>query len=126
LPFVLRIKNSDYAYVPLCSTPPDVARPLAAVIVMERKPDGVPSLSRITRSSVALSAILPHAYCFSTRDSAANRSLMSNYLNLVGGVAIYALHFPPGLEGVPAIIELLESTLGLPRSMEARSTVCAE
>lgn len=126
LPFVLRTGDSAGGYVPLGTQPSGAPRPLAALVIMERA-TSARDIRRITRSSAALSSVLPHAYCFSTCDSAANRALMSNYLNLIAAVPVYLLRFPAGLDGIAATIELLESTLKLRRPIEsAARTACAE
>lgn len=111
LPFVLRVGEGKRAYVSLPTDGLRAARPLAAVIVMERCTDAAPSLGRITLSSEVLPLVLPHAYCFSTRESAANRSLISNYLSLVAKLQLHRLRFPADIQLLPAVTRLIEAAL---------------
>jgi hypothetical protein len=118
LPFVLRIGGGARSYVPLAKSSWGAPRKLLGIVVMDRSSDGAPSLTRIARSSVALSAILPHAFCFSTRDPDANRSLISNYLTLVAKVPFHELRFPARRELIPSTITLLEAALRLKSGVE--------
>jgi hypothetical protein len=113
LPFILRIGKTSARYVPLATEPSGVERPLSAVVIMERSGKGPASLTRIAPSSAALSAILPHAYCFSTRDLAANRSLVLHHLALVAAVPVYQLRFAAGRELVSGTRGLVEAILRL-------------
>jgi hypothetical protein len=124
LPFVLRVGDAASRYVPLASDSLEEHRRLNAVIVMARSQAQAPSLHRVTRSSVALTSILPHAYCFSTRDRMANRSLISNYLALLAAVPLYQLNFPDRLQLLPTIVELLANTLKLRPGTEQTVSAC--
>jgi hypothetical protein len=124
LPFVLRVGNSA-KYLPLATRASGVERPLAAIIVMERSSARDPLLTRIAPSSAALSAVLPHAYCFSMRDRMANRSLIANHLALVAALPVYRLAFPPRREVLSATIALLEATLQLRPRREFEATAAA-
>jgi hypothetical protein len=118
LPFVLRVGERARDYVPLASDSQGKHRPLKAVVVMARSQEPGPVLCRIERASVALTSILPHAYCFSTRDRLANRSLISNYLALLDAIPLYHLSFPDRPELLPAIVDLLSGTLALRPALE--------
>jgi hypothetical protein len=123
LPFVLRIGGATRSYVPLAASERGAPRKLLGVVVMDRSSEGAPTLNRIARSSTALSSILPHAFCFSTRDPDANRSLISNYLTLVAKVPFHELRFPARRELIPTTIALLEAALDLRSGIESPLTV---
>jgi hypothetical protein len=113
LPFLLRVGSDASAYVPLADRSRK-QRPLAAIVVMERSGAlAEPGLTRIARSSEALSCLLPHAYCFSAAEKAANKSLISNHLSLIASVPVYRLAFPPRHELIAATGRMLEEVLRL-------------
>jgi hypothetical protein len=85
--------------------------PLAVICVLERTselPAGEVVQVRRLVSADALTAVLPHAYCFSLRDPARKQRMMKQYLRVVHEVPIFRLRFQTGLENLPAMLNALE------------------
>lgn len=120
VPFDLRLRPASASFFGRGEPPPIRAvaeplrlepAPLAAICVLERSselPAGeAVQVCRLV-SAEAFTAVLPHAYCFSLRDSARKQRMMNQYLRVVHEVPIFRVRFRTGLENLPAILDALE------------------
>jgi hypothetical protein len=85
------------------------AEPLAAVCVLERVAElANGAVVERLEPLAALRRVLVHAFCFSLQDPQCKRRMTEHYLQLVGRVPCFAIRFQPGLEGLPAILDVVE------------------
>lgn len=90
-------------------------RRLVGVIELRRH-EGCPTLDRLEPAE-ALTTVLEHAYCLSLDPLDLRRRLTETYLGLVTAVPIWRLSFPPGLDQLPAVLDVLVAHLeGIDRS----------
>jgi hypothetical protein len=87
-----------------------VDRPLACVVVLGRSPAGDPAVS-VTRCAAAeaLEAAITHAYCYRPDDLERSRRMMTEYLELVARVPVFAVNFVNDLDGVGGVAERVEA-----------------
>jgi hypothetical protein len=89
--------------------------PLAALLVLNQMHDGndgaTLQISRLS-SAETFMAVLAHAYHFSLRDVERKRGMMRHYLELVARVPVFEIHFRPGLEKLPAVLEGISRLIG--------------
>lgn len=120
LPYSLRLRPASAAYFAAGGDggteglPPATAAQadLGAILVLERSEPGTePALSRLTGSE-AFTAALTHAYAFDAEDKERSARMVESYLELVDRVPVLRLTFPPGLEGLPQILDLVETIMG--------------
>jgi hypothetical protein len=84
--------------------------PFSALFVLERPADAAPGDLAVDRlaPSDAFGAILPHAYYVVLDDEAANRRLVSAYLELADRLPVFAVRYHPDLAAVDRIAAAIE------------------
>lgn len=113
LPFRVRLRPRAAAFFAQSSSAASVAaphpEPLAAVCVLERvsELEGGAVVERLPSLS-AFCALLPHAFCFSLQDPRCKRRMTEHYLQLVERVPCLGIRFRPGLEGLAAILDVIQ------------------
>ncbi len=124
LPFTLRIRQPSAHFFGLEGRNADdwrpmfeesyAARPLAAICLLEskRETDLGPVVEVVRRDSAsAFPAVLAHSYSFSIRDPGRKRDTLSRYMELTARVPVYDIRFPPGLEHLATLLDLIEQTV---------------
>jgi hypothetical protein len=124
LPFTLRIRQPSAHFFGLEGRDPNdwrpmfeesnAARPLAAICLLESKPETDPSpAGEVVRrdSASAFPAVLAHSYSFSIRDPGRKRDMLSRYMELTARVPVYDIRFPPGLENLARLLDQIEETV---------------
>jgi len=83
--------------------------PLAALCVLRRTDQVAGAVAvEALRPSVALPALLTHAYCFSLHDPDRKRRMLRHYVNLVARVPVFEIRFERGLERLPELLDGIE------------------
>ena len=87
-------------------------KPLAALCVM-RRVNSTPFLTEVRRltSVEAVTALLPHAYCFTLAESGRKRDMMGRYIEVAARVPTYAVSIRSGLEKLPAALDQIERSI---------------
>jgi len=113
LPFRANLRPASSSFFgssePALVTP--APAPLAAVCVLVRETAAekpVVSLSRLS-PVVALSALLPHAHCFSLRNRERKRRMIENYLALAARVPVFEVRFQEGFDRLETVLDVLDS-----------------
>jgi hypothetical protein len=85
--------------------------PLAALCVMQRVDSS--QTAEICRLSAidAVTALLPHSYCFSLMEADRKRLMMRCYIELAARVPTFAVSIATGLERLPAALDQIERTI---------------
>jgi hypothetical protein len=85
--------------------------PLAALCVMQRV--GSSQMADVRRLSAveAVTALLPHAYCFSLANPNRKRLMMQRYIALAARIPTFAVSIATGLEKLPAALDQLERSI---------------
>jgi hypothetical protein len=88
------------------------AAPLAALCVLRREAGGlraaeINGLSRID----SVTALLPHAYCFTMDDPNRKRLMMRRYIDLAERVPTFAVTIASGLEKLPDVLNEIEQSI---------------
>jgi hypothetical protein len=85
--------------------------PLAALCVMQRVDSS--QTAEICRLSTidAVTALLPHSYCFSLMEADRKRLMMRCYIELAARVPTFAVSIATGLERLPAALDQIERTI---------------
>jgi serine kinase of HPr protein (carbohydrate metabolism regulator) len=111
LPHSTNLRPDARAFLGVVEADP-AARPtdmrLAAVVALERAGEG-PSLSRLALDA-ALTALLPHAFCFLAEPGRRERTSAA-YLELASLVPVLELRLPAGFDRFHETLDLLESHL---------------
>lgn len=95
------------------------SRPMAAIFVLGRKPDGAPECTRL-EPSVAFTAILAHAHVFDPVDQDGRRRLLQHYLTIASVVPVFELRFSAGLDNLGALLDSIEDAAGALRPTSCR------
>ncbi len=82
--------------------------PLAAVCLLERA--SRPAIYRPSPSH-AVTALLSHAYRFAPQSPERRRKMAQTYLDIVAGVPILLVRFPPNRDLLPALLARIESAV---------------
>jgi hypothetical protein len=83
--------------------------PLAALCVLQRNLDAHDSAEiRHLGSSAAITAIMPHAYCFTQASKGRKRRMMEQYFELAARAPIYLISFAPGFERLERLLDRIE------------------
>jgi hypothetical protein len=118
LPFDVRLRPASAALfglgpaaARLAASPGDRApAPLAAVCLLDRGA-GRARIERLPPAA-AFPAVLTHAHCFSLRDAARKRLMLSRYLALVSRVPVFALGLEDDLGALGDAVAAVERLLG--------------
>jgi hypothetical protein len=122
LPFTVRLRGDAARFVDAAGEagssagviPPDSRPvPLAVLCMLRRSPDLTTSVT-VERlgAATACRETLAHAYCFSVKDPEQKRLTVGNYLTLTARVPAYEIRFRPGLEHLPAVLDVLQALVG--------------
>ena len=122
LPFEIRLRRSAAEFFGLDTTPASapgddelpgiLTAPLASICVLQRTDSGAAPVSdRRLPSAEAFAAILAHACWFTLRVSEGKRRLIDNYLDLAARTPIFQITFKPGLDNLPAVLDVIEQLL---------------
>ncbi len=86
--------------------------PLAALCVMQRV-DSSQYAAEVRRLSAveAVTALLPHAYCFSLAEPDRKRLMMRRYIELAARVPTFGVSVATGLEKLPAALDQIERSI---------------
>ena len=86
--------------------------PLAALCVMQRV-NSIESVAEVRRLTAveAVTALLPHAYCFSLADQERKRLMMQRYIDLATRVPTYSVSIVSGLAKLPAALDEIERAI---------------
>lgn len=92
----------------LLAAPSEAPVPLASLAILSRTP--VPRSLAVERlpPARALTALLPHAYCFALDQPDLKRRMVEQYLELTRRVPVLVVRFAPGLEALPTVLDGLE------------------
>src|SRR2546423_1607507 len=85
--------------------------PLAAIFALERSEEGEGVRCVRVSAAEAFPVVLAHAYYLSTGDRARTHRMVDAYMTLVDRVPCFRLAFEPGLEHLPRVLDLVESTV---------------
>jgi hypothetical protein len=85
--------------------------PLAALCVMQRVASS--QTAEVCRLSAvdAVTALLPHAYCFSLEEPDRKRLMMGRYIEVAARVPTFAVSIASGLERLPAALDKIERSI---------------
>jgi hypothetical protein len=83
--------------------------PVSALCVLRRtdRVAGAVAIEKLSRSA-ALPALLSHAYCFSLRNVARKRCMLSHYASLATAVPVFEIRIESGLKLLPEILAGLD------------------
>jgi len=122
LPFAVRLRADSARFLDaagerrtsIAADPVDAqSAPLAVLCMLRRTPEATATVAvERLEAAVACCAALSHAYCFSVKDPAQKRRTISNYLTMTGRVPAYEIRFRPGLEHLPAVLDVIEAIVG--------------
>ena len=92
---------------------PTECEPLAALCVLVPETGGsdVPTIHRL-RPAAAFTRLLAQAYCFSLKDDGDKRRMVDHYLELATRVPVFEMRFGPCLEGLPKVLDAVETIAG--------------
>jgi hypothetical protein len=117
LPFGLRLRPASAGFFEqegmsddFAGPGPDPA-PLAAIFLPERLAAGGGMARSRLAPADAFSAVLAHGYCLTTGNTERTRRMIAEYMELTDRVPAFRLAFEPGLEQLPAILDLVEGAL---------------
>lgn len=98
--------------------------PLAALCVLQRDADARDGAEiRRLSNSEALTALIPHAYCFSMADMDRKRRTIEQYFNLAACTPIHLISFAPGFDRLQRLLDRIEREIpGFARA----APVCSE
>lgn len=83
--------------------------PLAALCVLQRNPDARDGAEiRRLGVSAAITALMPHAYCFTQGDMERKRRMMEQYFELAARAPIYLISFAPGFDRLESLLNRIE------------------
>ncbi len=85
--------------------------PLAALCVMQRVGSSQEAEVRRLSAVEAVTALLPHAYCFSLTNLDRKRVMMQRYIELAARVPTFAVSIASGLEKLPAALDQIERSI---------------
>ena len=114
VPFRIRLDNSPAD--DLCRWPEPrpielTATRLAALCVMRRVAPSEKTVLRRLSAVEAVTALLPHAYCFSLANSDRKREMMGRYMELAARIPTFAASISAGLEKLPAALDQIEASI---------------
>lgn len=82
---------------------------LSAICVLRRAQSCArPVAVRRLSPGESLAAVLAHAWYFAIQDGERKRRMISHYLELVAGIAVFEVSFLTGLEHLPATLDAIE------------------
>jgi hypothetical protein len=121
IPFRLRldsiaasaIRNADRAHRWLKPRPIELkSAPLAALCVLRRE-NGALRAAEVNRLSRidSVTALLPHAYCFTMDDPDRKRLMMRRYIDLARRVPTFAVTIASGLDKLPDVLDEIEHSI---------------
>jgi hypothetical protein len=100
--------------------------PLAAVVVLEQRPDvAEPIRCRRVPETEAFQRLVTHAHCFDPSNPVEARRLVDDYLTWAARVPVYALTYRPGFDLLPAVIRAVYDVVPARQPAEDGSAVCA-
>jgi hypothetical protein len=86
---------------------------LAAVFVLSGRDTTTPIATRLA-GSAAFTAVLAHSHVFDPESIVERQRLLEHYLAIAARVPVYDLRFPSGLSHLPAVLDCVEQTIGIP------------
>jgi hypothetical protein len=88
------------------------AAPLAALCVLRREAGALRAaeINRLSRID-SVTALLPHAYCFTMDDPERKRVMMHRYIDLAERVPTFAVTIANGLEKLPDVLDEIEHSI---------------
>ena len=88
--------------------------PLAAVFLLQQKPELTKPHISLMPQARAFSEVLAHAHCFDVGDPTQTRRLVEDYIVLAARVPVFALEYHPDLQQLPHLTRaVVEATSGL-------------
>lgn len=107
IPFRLRLREESAQLLSgqsAADAPLPARAPLAAIVVLDPRAEGEPAYSRIDQS-IAVGALMPHAYCFSL--DASKERLFENYARLCTAVPVWRFTYPQRIDRLWDVVDRL-------------------
>jgi hypothetical protein len=83
--------------------------PLAAVCVLQREIDACDgAVIRRLGKAESVTALIPHAYCFSLANIERKRRMMEQYFDLAAHTPIFMVSFAPGFDRLALVLDRIE------------------